>query len=458
MTRPTRWLASLVTGVCVLAGAVPLTAQSLPPAATPEAVGLSAERLERITRAMKDAVEARQVAGTVTLVLRNGQVAYFKAEGAADREQGVAMRPDTIFRIASMTKAVVSVGIMMLVEEGRLSLTDSVSRYIPAFAKTSVLATQNGRVAVVPANRPITIRDLLTHTAGISYGAGALEPYYSRAGFTQWYFADRREPMSTWIDKLAALPFESQPGERWVYGYNTDILGNVIERISGQTLADFIDQRIARPLKMIDTAFYLPAAKASRLAAIYVVGDDGTISRATDGHPGQVGLPHSGQGAYVDGPHVAFSGGAGLLSTAQDYGRFVQMLLNGGELEGVRLLSPTTVALMTSNHVGTLYQNGALGWGLGFEVVEQRGRAPRYGAAGEFSWSGAYHTTYWADPAERLAVVFMSQLLPAGTTNLTSRVRTLVNQAIVGPPTGLAAPAPPVPARATKPAARPGGR
>lgn len=455
MTTRTRWIPLAVAVLCALSLASPLVAQTLPAAPSPEAVGLSAERLERITRAMKDAVDAKQVAGTVTLVLRNGQVAYFKAEGAADREQGAPMRPDTIFRIASMTKAVVSVGIMMLVEEGRLSLTDPVSRYIPAFAKTTVLATQNGRVAVVPANRAITIRDLLTHTAGISYGAGALEPWYSRAGFTQWYFADRREPMSAWIDKLATLPFESQPGERWVYGYNTDVLGNVIERISGQTLADFIDQRIARPLKMIDTAFYLPEAKASRLAAIYVVGDDGTISRATDGHAGQTAVPHSGQGAYVSGPHAAFSGGAGLLSTAQDYGRFVQMLLNGGELEGARLLSPTTVALMTSNHVGTLYQNGALGWGLGFEVVEQRGRAPRYGAAGEFSWSGAYHTTYWADPAERLAVVFMSQLLPAGTTNLTSRVRTLVNQAIVGPPTGLTTTAP---ARPPKPAARSGGR
>lgn len=453
-----RWFATTTLAALVaLVLAGPLAAQSLPAAASPEAVGLSGERLERLTRAMKDAVDRRQVAGTVTLVLRNGQVVYFKAEGAADREQGVAMRPDSIFRIASMTKAVVSVGIMMLVEEGRLSLTDPVAKYIPAFAKTTVLATQNGRVAVVPANRAITIRDLLTHTAGISYGAGALEPWYSRAGFTQWYFADRREPMSTWIDKLATLPFESQPGERWVYGYNTDILGNVVERISGQTLADFIDQRIARPLKMIDTAFYLPESKASRLAAIYVVGDDGTISRATDGHPGQTYVPHSGQGAYVQGPRAAFSGGAGLLSTAQDYARFVQMLLNGGELEGVRLLSPTTVALMTSNHVGTLYQNGALGWGLGFEVVEQRGRAPRYGAAGEFSWSGAYHTTYWADPAERLAVVFMSQLLPAGTTNLTSRVRTLVNQAIVGPPSGLATITPPT-ARTAKPAVRSGGR
>jgi CubicO group peptidase (beta-lactamase class C family) len=442
----------------LLLTAAPLLAQSLPKAPSPEAVGLSSERLGRLTHAMKEAVDRKQVAGTVTLVLRNGQVAYLEAAGARDVEAGAAMAPDTIFRIASMTKAVVSVGIMMLAEEGRLSLNDAVSKFIPAFAKTTVLGTTAaGRVAIVPANRQITIRDLLTHTAGISYGMGALEPYYTRAGFTQWYFADRADGMTPWIDKLATLPFDSQPGERWVYGYNTDILGNVIERISGQTLAQFIDERIASPLKMVDTAFFLPPGKESRLAAVYAVGPGGTITRAENFTPpadSVLPLPHRGQGAYVTGPRASFSGGAGLLSTAQDYARFMQMMLSGGELDGVRLLSPTTVKLMTSNHVGTLYQNGALGWGLGFEVVEQVGRAPRYGAAGEFSWSGAYHTTYWADPAEQLVVVFMSQLLPAGTTNLTTRVRTLVNQAIVGPPTGVATPAP---AAVKRPTARTGG-
>lgn len=440
----------------LLVTAAPLVAQSLPKAASPEAVGMSSERLGRLTHVMKEAVDRKQVAGTVTLVLRNGQVAYLEAAGSRDVEAGAPMAPDTIFRIASMTKAVVSVGIMMLAEEGRLSINDPVSKFIPAFARTTVLGTTAaGRVAVVPANRQITIRDLLTHTAGISYGMGALEPYYTRAGFTQWYFADRSEPMTTWIDKLATLPFDSQPGERWVYGYNTDILGNVIERISGQTLAQFIDERIAKPLKMVDTAFFLPPGKASRFAAVYAVGPGGTITRAEQFRPVDTVLPHTGQGAYVEGPRVAFSGGAGLLSTAQDYARFMSMMLNGGEFDGVRLLSPTTVKLMTSNHVGTLYQNGALGWGLGFEVVEQVGRAPRYGAAGEFSWSGAYHTTYWADPAEQLVVVFMSQLLPAGPTNLTTRVRTLVNQAIVGPPTGIALPAP---AAVKRPATRTGGQ
>jgi CubicO group peptidase (beta-lactamase class C family) len=425
---------SSVVLVAVLVGLPTAVAgQALPKAASPEAVGLSTERLGRLTRVMQDAARDRQVAGTVTLVVRDGQVAYFEAAGAADLEQGTPMRTDTIFRIASMTKAVVSVGIMMLVEEGRVTLTDPVSKFIPAFATTTVLASEGGRVAVVPARRAITIRDLLTHTAGISYGAGVLAPYYTPAGFETWYFADRTQNMSAWMDKLATLPFEAQPGERWVYGFNTDVLGNVIERVSGQTLAEYLGARLLTPLKMVDTSFFLPADKASRFAAVYAPGADGKITRAPEGR--------SGQGQYVGGPQVAFSGGAGLLSTAQDYARFLQMLVNGGELEGTRYLSPTTVALMTSNHVGTLYQNGALGWGLGFEVVEQAGRAPRYGAAGEFSWSGAYHTSFWADPAEKLAVVFMTQLMPAGSVDLNRRVRTLVNQAIVGPAPARSTPA-----------------
>jgi CubicO group peptidase (beta-lactamase class C family) len=425
---------SSVVLVAVLVGLPTAVAgQALPKAASPEAVGLSTERLGRLTRVMQDAARDRQVAGTVTLVVRDGQVAYFEAAGAADLEQGTPMRTDTIFRIASMTKAVVSVGIMILVEEGRVALTDPVSKFIPAFATTTVLASEGGRVAVVPARRAITIRDLLTHTAGISYGAGVLAPYYTPAGFETWYFADRTQNMSAWMDKLATLPFEAQPGERWVYGFNTDVLGNVIERVSGQTLAEYLGARLLMPLKMVDTSFFLPTDKASRFAAVYAPGADGKITRAPEGR--------SGQGQYVGGPQVAFSGGAGLLSTAQDYARFLQMLVNGGELEGTRYLSPTTVALMTSNHVGTLYQNGALGWGLGFEVVEQAGRAPRYGAAGEFSWSGAYHTSFWADPAEKLAVVFMTQLMPAGSVDLNRRVRTLVNQAIVGPAPARSTPA-----------------
>jgi CubicO group peptidase (beta-lactamase class C family) len=298
-------------------------------------------------------------------------------------------------------------------------------------------------VSAVAAKREITIRDLLTHTAGISYGSGPAAAQWKAAGIQHWYFADRKEPVAAVVERMAALPMDAQPGEKYVYGYNTDILGVVVEKVSGQTLADFFQKRIVGPLGLVDTQFYLDPAKRSRLAAVYAAKDDGTITRAEDGV--------FGQGHYVDGPRLAFSGGAGLLSTARDYGRFLQMVLNGGELDGVRLLSPKTVELMTTNHVGSLFadsgpQNAGLGFGLGFEVTEDVGRSGRYGSPGAFGWGGAYHTSYWADPKEKLVALLMVQLLPAGKSDLQNRFRTLVYQSLVGPPPG-------VPAR--HPAARP---
>jgi CubicO group peptidase (beta-lactamase class C family) len=286
------------------------------------------------------------------------------------------MAKDTIFRIASQSKAITSVGIMMLIEDGRLLLGDPVSKYIPAFTNTTVRGTASaGSVNPVVAKRPITIRDLLTHTAGVSYGGEPdLQAVYSAAGFTQWYFADKAEPIGFWIEKLATLPFEAQPGERFVYGYSTDILGYVIEKVSGQPLDRFLASRIFEPLKMVDTHFFLPNGKAGRLATVYGRPSGGALTRAPEGHPGQ--------GLYVKGPRAAFSGGAGLLSTAGDYARFLQMMLNGGELDGVRLLSPKTVELMTVNHIGTLYPTAGRGFGLGFETVDDLGRSGRYGSEG----------------------------------------------------------------------------
>jgi CubicO group peptidase (beta-lactamase class C family) len=285
-------------------------------------------------------------------------------------------------------------------------------------------------VSVVPAKREITIRDLLTHTAGISYGNGPAAEQWKAAGIEGWYFADRSEPVSAVVERMAALPMDAQPGEKYVYGYNTDILGVVVEKVSGLTLAEFFAKRITGPLGMVDTQFYLPPAQKQRLAAVYAA-KDGRIERAPDGMPGQ--------GHYVEGPRVAFSGGAGLLSTARDYGRFLQMLLNGGELDGVRLLSPKTVELMTVNHVGKLFDergpaDAGMGFGLGFDVVQDLGRNGRYGTVGAFGWGGAYHTTYWVDPREKLVAVLMTQLLPAGNSDLHGRFRTLVYQSIVGPP------------------------
>jgi CubicO group peptidase (beta-lactamase class C family) len=406
----------------------------VPPAATPESVGLSSERLQRLRSSMQQFVDEGRVAGIVTYVARNGRVAHLEAFGKADVEAGLPMRKETIFRIASQTKAFTSVAVMMLVEEGTLGLADPVSKYIPAFEKTTVAlpapvgAVPGSPVSVVPAKRAITIRDLLTHTAGISYGNGPAAEQWKKAGIEGWYFADRSEPVSAVVERMAALPMDAQPGEKHVYGYNTDILGVVVERVSGMTLAEFFQRRITGPLGLVDTQFYLPPAQKDRLAAVYAA-KDGRIERATD--------PRYGQGHYVEGPRVACSGGAGLLSTARDYGRFLQMLLNGGEIEGLRLLSPKTVELMTVNHVGSLYGDGNLGFGLGFDVVENLGRAGRHGSVGAFGWGGAYHTNYWVDPQERLVAVLMTQLLPAGDSPLQHRFRALVYASIVAPPTGV---------------------
>jgi CubicO group peptidase (beta-lactamase class C family) len=432
--------ALLLTGL--LFAPTPALRAEAPPAATPETVGLSAERLQRLRSVMQQYVDEARVSGIVTYVARNGRVAHLEAFGKADVETGRSMQKDTIFRIASQTKAFTSVSVMMLVEEGKIGLADPVSKFIPAFAKTTVAvpppagAVAGSPVSVVPAKRPITIRDLLTHTAGISYGNGPAQDQWKAAGIQGWYFADRSEPVSAVVERMAALPMDSQPGEKYVYGYNTDILGVVVEKVSGLTLAEFIQERIAGPLGLVDTQFYLPPAQKDRLATVYSAKEGGGIERATD--------PRTGQGHYVEGPRVGYAGGAGLLSTARDYGRFLQMLLNGGEIDGLRLLSPKTVELMTVNHAGTLFaergpSDAGRGFGLGFDVIEDLGKNGQYGSVGAFGWGGAYHTTYWADPKEKLVALLMTQLLPAGNSDLHGRFRALVYQSIVGPPTGVPA-------------------
>ena len=427
--------AALVLGTWMaLAG--PAAAQRLA-TASPDTVGMAPDRLARLTTAMKAAVDEGRLPGTVTLVARNGKVVYHEAAGRRDIEKNVPMTTDTLFRIASMSKAVTSVAIMMLVEEGRVHLDDPVSRFIPSFARTRVVVpppagTPAGAVATaagsVPALRPVTIRHLLTHTAGISYGNGnAFESDYRSSGVIGWYFADKDEPIATTIDRLAAIPFDSQPGDRYVYGFNTDILGVVVEKVSGQSLADFFRTRIFEPLKMTQTSFYVDPAAADRLATVYSRSAGATtLTRAPE--------PGMGQGHYVTGPRRSYSGGAGLVSTATDYARFLQMLLDGGTLDGVRLLSPKTVELMTSNHVGSLYSNGNFGFGLGFEITEHVGRSGRPGSVGEYGWGGAYHTKFWVDPVEKLVVVFMTQLLPAGGSDAHTTLRQLVYSAIVEAP------------------------
>jgi CubicO group peptidase (beta-lactamase class C family) len=284
--------------------------------------------------------------------------------------------------------------------------------------------------AIVPAKRRITIHDLLTHTSGVSYGTDSLvAPLYQNAGLGPaagwgWYTADKREPICLTMERLASLPFVAQPGERFVYGYSTDILGCVVERVTGLPLDEVIRNRITDPLGMKDTYFYLPAASRSRLTAVYASGPEMKIVRAPDGP--------KGQGDYDVGPRRSFSGGAGLLSTARDYGRFLQKLLNGGALDGARILSPKTVALMTSNQTGTLFSQTGQAFGLGFRLLEKPGADGRIESVGTFGWGGAYGSTYEVDPQEHLVLIFMIQQLP-NRSGVAGQFPTLVYQALVEP-------------------------
>ncbi len=409
------------------------TASAVQPPAPPQATvasGFSADRVARIDRLLQQAVDDETIAGAVALVLRDGRPAYTRAVGWSDKEANRKMTADTIFRIASQTKAVTSVAILSLMEEGKLTLNTPAGAFIPSFAKTTVATESAGTLSTAPAKRAITIRDLLTHTAGISYGTDRLVSalYEAKglgpaAGFG-WYTADKDEPVCDTMDRLGTLPFVAQPGESYVYGYNTDILGCIVERASGMPLDRFIAERITGPLGMKDTMFFLPPEQRDRLAAVYASGAGGKIVRAPDGA--------RGQGHYVDGPRRSFAGGAGLLSSARDYARFLEMIRNGGALGGVRILSPRTVALMTTNQVGTLHSAAGLGFGLGFETTDRYG-ANGLSSVGAFGWGGAYGTNYRVDPEARLVMVLMIQLLPS-TSDIGQKFPNVVYQALVDAP------------------------
>ena len=375
---------ALFSALLVLAcAASSVGAQSSTSANKPRTVaGFAPDRLARIDQLLQRAVDDNEIAGSVGLVLRDGRVVYERAVGWSDKEAGRRMTTDAIFRIASQSKALTSTAILMLIEEGRLGLGDPVSKYIPQFAHTTVASRSDTGRVIVPAKRAITIEDLLTHTSGISYGTDSIvAPLYAAKGLGPaagwgWYTADKTEPICTTIERLATVPFVAQPGEAWVYGYNTDVLGCVVERASG--------------------------------------------------------VAPRGQGDYVDGPRRSFSGGAGLLSTAHDYARFLQMLLNGGELDGVRLLSPRTIELMTTNQVGTKipWVPGA-GFGLAFGTTDRLG-ADGMASVGSYGWGGAYGSMYKVDPSQHLVMVFMIQQLP-NKSQVASRFPTLVYQALVEP-------------------------
>lgn len=394
-------------------------------AADPADHGFDAGRLKRLDAVIDTEIAGGRLAGAVMIVKRDGQDVVLKTYGDQDKEGRVPMRTDTIFRIASMSKAVTTVAALMLYEEGRFMLNDRVGKFIPEFAKSVVAvppppgSPADMKYATVPAKHPITIRELMTHTAGLGYGYGLVADDYVKAKLQGWYLVDHDETIGDAMKRLATLPLASQPGEAFDYGYGTDLLGYLVEVVSGMPLDRFFEERIFRPLAMKDTSFYLPPEKAARLAVVYGL-EGGKLVRKEDAASTQ----------YIHGPRKLFSGGAGLLSTAPDYGRFLQMLLNGGELDGVRLLSPRTVALMHENHTGGLFKGDTKAFGLGFWVNEDPGRQGELIGEGAYGWGSAYFPQYFVDPKEKLIGLLMCQLNPDGGSNLNQRFKVTIYQAL----------------------------
>ena len=398
------------TQVAIVITALTLTA-GVVPNSKPEDVGMSSERLQRIGQVIQRYMDAKDLAGAVSVVSRRGKVAYFEAQGLMDVEHKTPMRKDAIFRMASMSKPVTGVAILMLLEEGKIRLNDPVSKFIPEFKDTKVAiekphpagAAAGGRgqaarapeIYTVPASREITIRDLMTHTSGLeSGGAGTREGNRIAP-------RDTSSNLAAYIPKLGAVPLDFQPGTEWRYSALAGIetLGRIVEVVSGLTFDQFLKQRIFDPLGMKDTAFYQPEEKAPRIANIYTVSPGGLGKQET---PGWLATK------------TLFSGGGGLWSTPEDYLQFAQMLVNGGELNGRRLLSPRTVDLMSSNHVGDLFAassaaRAGMGFGLTVEVVVDQIAANRRTSNGSFGWDGAFGTHYWVDRKEQIAGLLLIQ-------------------------------------------------
>jgi CubicO group peptidase (beta-lactamase class C family) len=421
----------------VLAACVALSAfaQGLPRADQPEAVGFSTERLNRLTATIQKDIDKGAIPGAVILIARKGKVAYFEALGFQDREKRVVMKTDAIFRLASMTKPFTSVAIMMLVEEGKIQLDDPISAYLPEFKNVQVgvekVNSTSGQpeLSLEAAQRQITIQDLLRHTSGITYGQFGKSLVKQMYNDAQVY--DRSLTLEEFVSKLAKLPLTYQPGTTWDYGLSTDVLGRIIEVVSGETFDQFISEHISKPLGLTDSGFYVPEENVDRIAEPQIDAASGKRPPVPD----------------VTKKPTFLSGGGGMVSTATDYARFSQMLLNGGELNGVRILSPSIVALMTSDHLPPavgfdpfVVQNFGVmapmpergrGFGLGFAVRTYPGRSSLPGSPGLFYWGGLWGTVFWVDPKEELLAVWMVQVPAAQGGHYRSLIRTLVYQALL---------------------------
>ena len=399
------------------------------PMVAPEAVGLSTERLSRIDKVMEMHVAQQKIAGGVTLLARHGKIAHLGTYGMMDVKAEKPMAPDTIFRIASMTKPITSVAVMMLYEEGHFRLHEPVSKFIPAFKKMHVLPSEDAEDSAqsVPAERQITIWNLLTHTAGLTYHwNGRLGQQYTDAGITHGLLQDEGT-LEEKMKILATIPLLHQPGAQVEYGMSIDVLGYLVEVASGMSLNAFFSERIFKPLGMNDTHFFIPEAKRERIATVYERTKDGPITRKSQEPTVEGSLIYSTDYPY-NGPRSYFSGGGGLVSTAPDYVRFAQMMLNGGKFNGVRLLSRKTVALMTTNQLANMDVN--YGFGLGFGIVRDESDLREIGSVGRYGWGGFFFTNFFIDPQEQMIGIFMCQLHPSGGLDLEERIRILTYQAI----------------------------
>jgi CubicO group peptidase (beta-lactamase class C family) len=425
MKKPIFFLAVILLHV------ITLSAQKLTVAATPEAAGFSSERLQRLDKALNEWVQKEWINGASALIIRDGKVVYHKAVGYNDLETKTALQKDAIYRIASQTKAITSVAMMILYEEGKLLLDDAVSKYIPSYKGQTVLEKFNAAdssYTTVAAKRDITVRDLLTHTSGLGYaqiGSREANAIYAKNNITAGIGAASESLLSA-MTRLGKLPLMHQPGERWTYGLNTDLLGCLVEVISGMSLDQFFRTRIFEPLGMKDTYFTIPADKAKRLVNVY---------REDSGHLVKVSTPLLGsRNAGPDYPLKQtsyFSGGAGLSSTIYDYGIFLQMLYNNGVYNGKRILSKAAVRLMTINQIGDIRYRGDDDFGLGFQLITEKSSSKVIAQPGTFSWGGAFATSYWVDPKEKLVLLFYRQLAGSTHNDVVEKFRALTYQAIV---------------------------
>ncbi|NQZ98242.1 MAG: beta-lactamase family protein [Myxococcales bacterium] len=399
--------------------------RSLPsdlPIASSEEVGLSAERLQRIGPLIDRYVDAELIPGALTLVARRGRIAHCEVRGFANVEKQIPLRADTIFRIASMTKPITSVALMLLYEQGRFQLSDPIAKWLPAFEKMEVaVRKENGDVELRAAKRAIKVRHVLTHTGGIAGGLGPNAKALAEASRMR----GRDEVIGDFVDRLAMVPLDNEPGRVWSYSRSTCIVGRLVELISGQTLAEFFDEHIFGPLGMVDTHFFVPEEKQGRFCVAYTPGD---------GHRIEPSEPDTLDSYWLSKPGVYFMGSGGLASTAADYFRFADMLLHGGRRPtGPRILGRKTVELMTTNHIGDRFMElggPGQGFGLGFGVALDRGRSHTMPTEGSYTWGGAFNTHWWNDPAEDLFGLAMTQVRPYDHLNLREDFQTVVTAAI----------------------------